>query len=194
MNHGTPFGLPAACLIVAAMIASFATPTVAQPQNDFATKGSVEVGGSISFFNTTPVVDGTAGDAITTFQFAPFVGYFFADEFELGFNPFSFATQSQSGHSFSQVMILLAPSYNIRTGSNAYPFVEGLIGFSSQSDGSTASGVTWGFRGGVKVAVTGKGLLNLGLQYLQVNLNPSGAVNRYGSNEIAILAGFTVWF
>ncbi len=191
MKHRTTYILPAACILAALFLSPRAH---GQPGTDFATKGSVEVGGNIGFLSTTPVVDGVAGSATTVVQFSPFVGYFLADEFELGFDPFSFVSTSHDDHSVTQILILLAPSYNVRLGSTAYPFFEGLVGLSSVSDGSTASGVAWGFRGGVKVAVTGKGLLNIGLEYLQENLNPSGAVNRYGFNELSVQAGFTVWF
>ena len=91
-------------------------------------------------------------------------------------------------------MILVAPSYNFQTEGIAYPFIEALLGYTSQSDGSSRSGFSWGGRGGVKIAVTDKGLLNLAIEYVQITENPDGANNRYGQNQLSVAAGFTVWF
>lgn len=162
----------------------------AQRYGGFASPGVVELGGNISFTSTTGVAAGETGGTNSLFSFSPYVGYFFTDGFELGFNPF----EIQSGNGYSSVLILVAPSYNFRTASVAYPFIEALLGYASVSDGSSRSGFSWGLRGGVKLALGGNSLLNLGLQYLQVTLDPSGATSRYGYNQFAFSAGFTVWF
>jgi len=78
------------------------------------------------------------------------------------------------------------------------PFVEGLAGLSTHSlsisgKTNTISGFTWGGRVGIKSAVTDKGLLVIGVQYLQITLNPSGSTSRNGFNEFSIDAGWTVW-
>lgn len=156
----------------------------------FASPGVVELGGSLSFTSTTGVAGGQTGSSHSLFTFSPYAGVFITDGFELGFNPF----QITSGDGFSSVLILLAPSYNFRTASIAYPFIEALLGYASQSDGSSRSGFSWGLRGGAKLAVGGNSLLNIGLQYLQVTLDPSGATSRYGYNQFAFTTGFTVWF
>jgi hypothetical protein len=90
-------------------------------------------------------------------------------------------------------MIFLAPSYNFSTKGNAYPFIEALLGYTSSSNGETHSGFSYGARGGMKLAVTDKGLLNLGIQYLVINQSPSDATERQGSNNLSISAGFTIW-
>jgi hypothetical protein len=180
-------------MCVAAALIFVASVTMAQNESGFATKGCVELGGSISFQSTTPVSDGSTSDAIKTFSLAPFVGYFVTDGFELGFNPFGIESISYTGASVTQIMIFVAPSYNFKTEGKAYPFIEALFGYTSSSNGSSRNGFSWGGRGGVKVAVTGNGLLNLGVQYVQIALNPSGAAKRDGSNQLAISAGFTVW-
>jgi len=179
---------------VVAMLVVVGQFSFAQEANKFALKGSTELGGSISFQSLTPVSNGNTGDATTIFSLAPFIGYFVTDGFEIGLNPFGITSVSFSGSSATQIMILAAPSYNFKTEGIAYPFIEALLGYSSQSNGSSSSGFSWGGRGGVKLAVTNKGLLNLAVQYVQIKLNPSGATNRYGSNQLAISAGFTVWF
>lgn len=177
-------------VLTLAIIASLASVSFAQEARKFAAKGCTELGGSVSFQSLTPVTNGNTGDAVTIFSFAPFIGYFVADGFEIGVNPLGITSVSST----TQIMILAAPSYNFTTEGIAYPFIEALLGYTSQSNGSSRSGFTWGGRGGVKLAVTDKGLLNLGIQYLQITLNPSGATNRYGSNQLAVSAGFTIWF
>ena len=181
-------------LLVVAMLIPLGPVAVAQEGKKFAMKGSTELGGSISFQSITPVSNGNTGYATTIFSVAPFIGYFVADGFEIGVNPLGLTTISSGGSSFTQIMIFAAPSYNFKTEGIAYPFIEALLGYTSQSNGSSRSGFSWGGRGGVKLAVTDKGLLNLGIQYVQITLNPSGTTNRYGSNQLAISAGFTVWF
>jgi hypothetical protein len=181
-------------LLPLAMAAMLAPISQAQESNKFATKGCAELGGSISFQSLTPVYNGNTGDATTTFSLEPFIGYFVVDGFEIGLNPLGIQHTSYSGGSSTTVAIFAAPSYNFKTGGIAYPFIEALLGYTSGSNGSTLSGFSWGGRGGVKLAVTGKGLLNLAVQYIQITMNPSGATNRYGGNQLAVSAGFTVWF
>lgn len=183
-------------LLALSMILFVTTETMAQEGKKFALKGSTELGGSISFQSLTPVSDGNTGTASTIFALAPYIGYFVVDGFELGLNPFGITSISYSGSSATQVAIFFAPSYNFSTQSIAYPFIEGLLGFTSQSSGSseTLSGFSWGGRGGVKLAVTDKGLLILGLEYVQITLDRSGAANRSGSNQLSVSAGFTIWF
>lgn len=94
-------------------------------------------------------------------------------------------------------MIVAAPSYNFSTGSIAYPFLEGLIGYTStsQSGGfATSTGITWGGRAGVKVAVAGQALLNLAIQFNGTGWTQNGEPVQSNSNELSISAGFTVWF
>ncbi len=171
-----------------------ALPCRSQETRGFAQKGTVELGGDVSFQSVTPVFNGASGDATTIFTLAPFFGYFVSDGFELGVNPFDITVNSlPNSNSSTRVSILFAPSYNFKTNSIAYPFVEALLGYTSLSDGGTESGFSWGARGGLKLAVADRGLLNLGLQYLQITMNPSGATRRYGSNDFSLSAGFTVW-
>ncbi|MGE5351670.1 MAG: hypothetical protein ACM3P0_06275 [Acidobacteriota bacterium] len=156
----------------------------------FASPGVVELGGGLTFQSTTNVANGNTGGTTTIFSLQPYVGYFLTDGFELGFNPFGI----QTGDGTTSLLFLLAPSYNFRTGSLAYPFIEALLGLASTSDGETRSGFSWGLRGGVKLNIVGNSNLNLGLEYLQITENPSGATSRYGYNQVAFNVGFTVWF
>jgi hypothetical protein len=36
-------------------------------------------------------------------------------------------------------------------------------------------------------------LLNISVQYLQNTMDPDGASNRYGSNQLALMMGFSIW-
>jgi hypothetical protein len=180
------------CVVLVLM--SIVSNSISQDLKKFATKGSIELGGNISFKSMTSVTNGNTGDAYTTFSLTPYMGYFGDDGWEIGFNPFGITTTSYSGHTTTQIMILVAPSYNFKTEGIIYPFIEALFGYTAQSNGSTSSGFSWGGRGGVKLAITDKGLLNLGIQYLQITIDPDQAKNRFGWNQLDISAGFTVWF
>jgi hypothetical protein len=166
-------------------------------EKSFAQKGVVELGGSVSFSSRTAVYNGsTNGDAFTTLSIQPYLGYFVTDKFELGLNPLGLTYMSQGSSNATQIGIFLAPSYNfITTSGKLFPFIEGLIGYSSQtSTGSTdRSGLSYGGRTGIKVPVGGSGLLNISVQYLMITLNRSGSTSRNGENDLAIAAGFTVW-
>lgn len=163
-----------------------------QGSEGFATKGTTEAGGSISFMSMWQVYNGQTSEASsTTLTCAPFVGYFVSDGFEIGANPLGI-TLYNSG--LAVINIFVAPSYNFKTEGNAFLFIEALLGYTAQTNGTTYSGVSWGGRAGVKTAVAGHALVNLGAEYLQVTLNRSGQTKRNGYNQFLISAGFTVWF
>lgn len=166
-------------------------------EKSFAQKGVVELGGSVSFSSRIAVYNGsTQGDAFTTFSLQPYIGYFVSDKFELGMNPLGITYMSQGSSNATQIGIFVAPAYNFTTTSgNLFPFIEGLIGYTSQtSTGSTdRSGFSYGGRTGIKVSVGNSALLNISVQYLMITLNRSGATDRNGENDLAIAAGFTVW-
>lgn len=182
-----------------AVLCIVASARAQEPRRHFTSRGTVELGGSISFMAAQPVVNDKKGETTYTLAVMPFVGYFVIDGFEVGLNPAGLVLTSANNVTVTQLRILLAPSYNFRTTSIATPFVEGLAGLTTVTTSvtgagtATASGFTWGGRAGVKVAVVEKGMLNLGIQYLQVTTNPSGVTTRNGSNEFSVVAGWTVW-
>ncbi len=178
-----------ACVLFMIAIANL----YAQTSKQFGQRGVFEFGGSVAFQSTTPVSSGTTSDAITTFRIEPFLGYFVADGFELGANPLGIEFLSYGGGTQTYVFILLAPSYNFQAGGQAHPFVEALLGYTSQSNGTSRSGFSWGGRAGVKVEVVEGGLLNVAAEYLRITMNPSGATQRSGSNQFSISAGITLW-
>jgi hypothetical protein len=149
--------------------------------------------GSFSVQNITPVIDGQSGRGYMILSLSPFIGYFVSDGLELGVDPFGINIISGGGNSFSQVNVFLSTSYNFRTERAGYPFVEGLVGYSSVSDGSNSSGISWGLRGGVKVGVAGQALVNVAVQYFQYTSDPENTTRRYGSNQLGVVAGFTIW-
>src|ERR1035438_4989394 len=58
---------------------------------DFANKGTWELGGSVGFTGTTPVFAGkvSTSNAISIFTFSPEASYFITDNFEVGLKPLS---------------------------------------------------------------------------------------------------------
>ncbi len=195
MRKRTRVIISATLLLTAVMLIAGGPGAQAQTGKRFAMTGVTELGGSLSFQSITPVSNGNTGDATNYLTVAPFIGYFVTDGFELGFNPFGITYISSGGSSSTQIMILIAPSYNFQTQGSAYPFIEGLVGYtsSSSSNASSRSGISFGARAGVKVEVAEHGLLNVGVQYLQITMDPEGADNRNGSNNLGITAGFTIW-
>ena len=170
---------------------------------NFATKGTIEVGGSLGFSSTTSVSDGqSASNSTTTIRLEPYIGYFIVHSFELGFEP-SFTTSSVGDYSSSSFGIYFAPAWNFDLRSNLFPFIEGRIGYntSSSDDGNSAtedptySGLSWGLRGGVKVQVGNSALVNLALSYDQITMNHKDwDGGRNGQNVFGFNAGFTIFF
>jgi hypothetical protein len=196
----TSFRISAAAALIAVCTLGWTPMAFAQEDsvshdiNAFARKGVVEFGGGITFQSLTPMQNDRTQDAITVFLMMPYIGYFLTDGFQIGMNPLGIGMLDYQGESTTAVMVLLAPSYNFSTGGSAHPFVELLLGYTALSNGTVRSGVSWGGRGGAKLEVTEGGLLNLAVQYLQITTNVSGATRRTGLDQVAVSAGFTVWF
>ncbi len=188
-------------IVLAVLVFSFAAG--AQTSHTFAKKGIWETGGSIGFSSTTDVTNGeSADDSQTDFTLEPYIGYFITDGFELGLIPI-FSSSSLGDYSNSTFGIFLAPAYNFMTGSNIIPFIEGRIGYNTSSDDQNVageiitvdrSGLSYGARGGIKVELGGNSLLNVGLQYMMITLDPENADERNGYDQFALTAGWTVFF
>jgi hypothetical protein len=168
---------------------------------DFAKKGVWELGGMIGFSSTTVVFDGETGDeALTEFTFEPYIGYFVINCLELGLIP-SFSSLSQGDASISSFDIYFAPAWNFDLQSKAFPYLEGRIGYGTdtydfgEGDDETLSGLSWGVRGGMKYQLGSSALVNVSLGYTQSTRNPKDwDGGRNGSNVFDIMAGFTVFF
>ena len=186
-----------ACVMILLLTSLAAAQTSSTTEKAYADKGVLELGGSVGFTSFTGVSAGqTSSTTYTSFSLTPSVGYFVTDGLEVGLDPFSLTINSHTGASSSQteIHILGGIGYAAKTQGAAYPFVEGVAGFSSVSEGSySANGFTWGLRGGVKVALVQHVLLMVGVQYLQVTENPTGASSRYGYNQFLVGAGFSIW-
>ncbi len=196
MNIRTP--LFAILVVAISLIAVTAISQSKSPgEKAFATKGVVELSGSVAFQSRTGVDGGTTSSTTyTTFSLQPSVGYFVTDGLEIGLDPLSLTVNSRTGASSSQteLHILGGVAYNIKTEGAAFPFVEGMAGFSTYSSGTySANGFTWGARGGVKIAVASHVLVLGGVQYVQVTENPSGATSRNGYNTLLVGVGLSVW-
>jgi hypothetical protein len=169
----------------------------------FASKGTVEVGGNLSFSSFTSVTEGTSGEATTMFTVAPRVGYFVVQGFELGIQPgasflvwpagFNVVTGGGSSTTLLQVYGFAAYNVKVQDG-KAFLFLEAPAGYATTSgNGSTRSGFSWGARGGVKIVPTGGLLVTIAGEYYQVTLNRSGASSRSGFDFFSVgvgLAGF----
>ncbi len=170
---------------------------------NFANKGTLEVGGSLGFTSTTNVSNGqSSSNSTSTFRIEPYLGYFIINSFELGIEPVF--TRSGSGNTSSTSFgIYLAPAWNFNLRSNLYPFIEGKIGYNSNSydDGnpttedSGESGLSWGIKVGLKAQVSKAALINLGIFYDQITMNPKDwAGDRNGQNIFGIDVGVAIFF
>lgn len=164
---------------------------------DFAKKGTWELGGSVGFISSTSVYAGTTdpNGASTTFSISPEAGYLVTDNFEVGLMPFSYTSFSYNGNSASQFSFLVVPAWNFDLQSHIYPYVQAMIGYGtiSPSGGSSISGLDYGAQVGVKLEVAKSSLINIGLSYLMTTRKPSGVTDRYGDNVLQIMAGFSVF-
>lgn len=163
--------------------------------NKFAKEKQWELGGTISFTSMTPVSNGETGKSTSIFRLAPSVGYFVVDGYSLGLMV-DFTSYSYSGSSSSDYSLYFTPSYNFKTNSISYPYLQGQIGYtgiSYGSGGSDASGLAWGIEGGVKLNVVGNGLAKIGINYIQRTLNKSGASSRSGYNNVSIVLGLGIF-
>jgi hypothetical protein len=158
----------------------------------------VELGGTIGFASVQSVANGKTGDSQSIFSLEPLVGYFVMDGVEIGLSPAGLVYTSAGSSSETNVRFFGFVGYNFQTSTMVVPYLEGLAGSSaviSSNNGTTTTrkGFCWGGRGGIKVGVAEHANLVLGLQYVQITLNPSGASTRTGTNEFSVNVGWTVW-
>jgi hypothetical protein len=116
----------------------------------------------------------------------PFFGWFPIDGLEIGLNPFSLASDLKGN---SNLMFLVAPAYNFKTASGAYPFIEvesGVASSSANLSSETLSGFIYGGRLGVKIALNNSALFNISLQYLHWSYSYTNYTTTYNSNNIPL--------
>lgn len=185
-----------AALVALMVMVSLAIPSGGYASDKFANKGQIELGGTLGFSSTTRVTAGTTGNSVTNVDLSPFVGYFIIDQLELGLH-LQLTSASSPKASSTDYTVLLSPAWNFKIENSAVtPVIAGLIGFgSTNSSGTTASGLSIGGRGAVKVLVVSNGILHVGVQYLMNSRNPSGySGSRNGTNVVNFEAGFTIFF
>ncbi len=164
-----------------------------QPVDKYARKGQWEIGGTIGFTNTTPVSNGHTGESYSVFNFSPTVSYFVEDGFEIG-GMFDIKYYDVENTRTTMYTLYAVPSYNFKTKSMFYPYVQGQIGFNGYSNGSSRSGIAWALEGGVKANFVTNGLLKFGINYNQITLNSSGSTERNGINVISAVLGAGLFF
>ncbi len=164
-----------------------------QPVDKFARKGQWEIGGTIGFTNTTSVSNGHTGESYSVFNFSPTVSYFVEDGFEIG-GMFDVKYYDYGKEHVTMYTLYAVPSYNFKTKSMFYPYVQGQIGFNGYSNHISLSGIAWALEGGVKANFVTNGLLKFGINYNQVTLNESGSSDRDGFNYISAVLGAGIFF
>lgn len=187
---------------VVATLTAFGAVSSFGQDTSFATKGVWEAGGMVSVSNYTAVSNGESGDGITIFTFAPRLGYFVANGLELSLGtgvallPGVTSISPEDGESLTLTQLFLAPSYNFRTsGGKTFPFLEGMVGYTSMSSGDDGvSGLSYGAKGGVKIAVVDHVLLTLAGEYIWITLNDEGADERNGFNYLNFGVGISGYF
>jgi len=177
--------------------------SVSLSAQNFAKKGVWELGGGIGFSSSTNVSNGeSADDAATTFIFEPYVGYFVINSLELGLIP-RFDSYSFGDLSISSFGVYFAPAWNFDLQSQLFPFIEGRIGYNTQTVKfedeedpyeQTRSGLAYGGRGGLKYQLGNSALVNFSLGYTMITLDPENSEgDRNGSNDFDVMVGFTVF-
>jgi hypothetical protein len=174
--------------------------SVVQDSKSFTSKGVVEMGGNGSYQYTSSISQGSEFSNYNVLSIMPYVGYFIADNIELGMNPFGFQRLWRSNSSTTVITILLSPAYNFNMDGSVFPFIEAQVGYradissSSGTSSHTSDGFSWGGRAGIKYAIVSHGLLNLAMQYQQFRYKSGASTSQDGSNNFTLSAGFTVWF
>jgi hypothetical protein len=199
-------GRIARVITLGASISTFLLATAVAQETGFATKGIIEVSGSVSYSNYTNVTRGTASsNSMSFFSFGPKISYFIVNGFELGFDPgiailgflpgLSFETSSGSSTT-TLTQLFVAPAYNFRSeGSRVVPFIEVPVGYTSISgSGSSASGLSWGVRAGIKTIASSHFLITFFGEYFQMTFTPQGQSDREGFNFLSFGIGVGGFF
>jgi len=181
-------------LLTILLLLSFVSASNVHAQ--YATKGTIELGGAVSFSSTTAVSNGTTADQSSTlFQFMPYGNYYITDGFSLGLSPgIDILKYAGASDSYKLYAVFFVPGYAFITKSNMYPFIEGMVGYTAMKVGSSdLSGISFGGKGGVKLLVGSNGIITAGLSYMLFNLSPKGADKRSGYNNIAFSFGYSIF-
>jgi hypothetical protein len=197
--------LRVSCFAASVILLLYGAATAFSQGHSYALKGCVELGGSVSYASLTPVERGASGGKTSMLNIAPLAGYFPIEGLEIGLSPgvstlsvpggLSAISTEGASESLTLLQFFAFGGYNVRLReSNVVPFGEAMIGYSSQSSGgASASGFSWGLRGGVKLAPVDHFLLALSVQYVVLTYTPENESERSGVNVLLIgisLGGF----
>lgn len=151
-------------------------------------QGQWMVGGDAGFNSTTPVHDGTSGDATTTISINPTLGYFVIDNLAVGLN-LGFTTVTDQGSQF--VVGPLVRYYFVNLGESAKLFGQGRFNFVSTSpdQGDSVSGTQWGIGVGLAWFLNPHVALEGILEYSSTTPNSDFDIK---SNNIGFNIGFQI--
>jgi hypothetical protein len=170
----------------------------------YATRGVVELGGSISYSSSTMVSNGIVADNSTSiFQILPYVNYFITDGFSIALSPgINIVKLAGASTSIKNYALFLVPGYTFSTKSKIFPYIEGMVGYTGlKSDsnplGGTGNidqgGISFGGKAGIKISTGNSGLIAIGASYILINLSPKGADKRSGINNLAFSLGYSIY-
>ena len=158
----------------------------------FTSKGTVELGGEFSFTSQSASVTGGSyysnysGGSADLLMFSPYVGAMIGQGFELGFSPSIIHAESST-----LLNLFLAPAININTSGTAYPYFEGLIGYSSASGTGSIGGLGIGAGAGVKVTIGCSALFLFDLKYLHQSYEYDEPYYNYSFNGTSYTNNYT---
>jgi hypothetical protein len=155
-------------------------------QNSFRSEGTLELGGSLGFSSQSISANGQSGGDASLFSADLFFGVMASQGFEIGFIP-RYTHASSGLDSYNAYTFLINPAYNF-IGTNAYPFIGGLIGYdSNRSGGDKIGGLATGGQVGIKFQPGENGLFILKIEYLNQKYNFL-SVSTFSGN-----AGFSIF-
>ena len=154
----------------------------------FTSKGTIELGGEVSFVSVKQLSPSNAGNSESALMVNPYLGVMVVEGFELGLVP-GVTTVYSGSQSSTALNLFFAPAYNIKTSGIVYPYLEFLIGYNRIS---SYGGVGAGFSGGIKVQVGDKGLFVFNLRYLNQSYDSDFSSETLGTISAGI--GFRVFF
>ncbi|MDD5360867.1 MAG: hypothetical protein PHN88_01950 [Ignavibacteria bacterium] len=165
-------------------------------QSRFTKKGQLEVSGSLSYSNVTDVTGGKASSGSMSYLFIlPSVQYFAANGFEIGGAVELMSISPSSGDGITDYTFYLIPTYNFKTNSEFFPYVQGQIGYTAtSSNNTTISGLAWALETGVKMNFMGNGLIKFGFNYKQLTKNNDNSSSRNGMNIFSAAVGIGLFF
>jgi hypothetical protein len=171
-------------------------PLFSFSQNGFLSKGTIEMGGELSFASQS--TNGSEGSS-TTFASSVYFGVMIAKNLELGFRP-GFTINSYSGSSYKVYDLYFNPSYNFNSPSKIFPYLGFIVGYNSIGyNDQNYGGLGIGGEGGMKFYLNESSLLLFKIEYLSKKFNDvesgfSGSVEDMTVNSTSVGLGFRFFF